>query len=371
MTSKYSICDKILKNLDSKITKYKKEKFLNEFFSTNKNLDLLSIYKNSKNWIESNSIYNKGIKPWLSIPDNFQNIAYPEVTGYFIPSLLDWGFRDKAISWAKWLVSIQHEDGSWYDYSNDDPYTFDTAQILRGLTSVYPIMPEIKQSIIKGADYILSMQEENGNLTTASKKYWMNGIATELIHLYCLPPLKQIGEIFGEEKYINSANKALKYYTTEHREKLLDFHTLSHFYAYMMEALIDMGETELAKQAMNKVSKLQRKNGMVPAYKNVKWTCSTGLFQFAICWYKLGEKIKADKAFAYACSLQTKNGGWLGSYGKGANYLPKAEISWANKYFLDALKLKISTHFANTTDTKMKNFNGAYALLDEIDCIQR
>ena len=121
----------------------------------------------------------------------------------------------------------------------------------------------------------------------------------------------------------------------------------------MIEALIDMGEIELAKEAMDNVSKLQKKNGHIPAYKNVKWTCSTGLFQFAICWYKLGEKVKADRTFDYACSLQTKNGGWLGSYGKGASYIPRAEISWASKYFLDALRLKFNNEINNENITTL------------------
>ena len=111
---------------------------------------------------------------------------------------------------------------------------------------------------------------------------------------------------------------------------------------------------------------MQRKDGFIPAYKNVKWTCSTGLFQFAVVWYKLGEKTKADLTFDYACSLQTKNGGWLGSYGKGAGYLQVREISWAVKYFLDALQLKISTHFAKTVDKNVPQTGGTYPLSDYI-----
>lgn len=364
----YSLKNIILKKAEKKINHYKQTKMIKENFAFNKNIDLLEIYKRNKEWIEKNSVPNKGVRPQFELSDRFNDIAYPEVTGYFIPTLINWGYREKAIQWAKWLLSIQHQDGSWYDYTDCDPYTFDTGQILKGLIAVYKIAPseELKSSILRGADYILSMQEENGNLTTASKKYWYEGVTTELIHLYCLKPLTEISELFGDNKYKECAERALKFYTTECKDKLVDFHTLSHFYAYMIEALIDMGEVDLAKEAMDNVAKIQKKNGFIPAYKNVKWTCSTGLFQFAICWYKLGEKVKADKTFDYACSLQTRNGGWLGSYGKGAGYIQHAEISWASKYFLDALKLKISSHFSNTTDTKMINAGGTYALEDII-----
>ena len=76
-----------------------------------------------------------------------------------------------------------------------------------------------------------------------------------------------------------------------------------------MEALCDIGETELARRAMEKVSALQREDGSVPAYQNVNWVCSTGLFQFALVWYKLGEREKGNRAFRYACSLQNPTGG--------------------------------------------------------------
>ena len=368
MTVKYTKRTILLKKAELIINAHKKKEFLKNKFAFNKDVDLVNVYKRAKLWIENNSVPNKGVRPQYELSDKYNDIAYPEVTGYFIPSLIDWGFRDKALNWAEWLLSIQHDDGSWYDYNDIDPYTFDTGQILKGLIAVYKIKPseELKSAILRGADYILSMQESNGNLTTASKRYWYDGVTTELIHLYCLQPLVEISNLFGDNKYKNSAINALKYYTSKYKDKLVDFHTLSHFYAYMIEALIDMGETEIARTAMDNVAKVQKKNGFIPAYKNVNWTCTTGLFQFAICWYKLGEKVRADRTFDYACSLQTKNGGWLGSVGKNASYIPNAEISWAVKYFLDALKLKISTHFANTTDTKMGNSNGTYALEDTI-----
>ncbi len=67
---------------------------------------------------------------------------------------------------------------------------------------------------------------------------------------------------------------------------------------------------------------------------------TTGLLQYAICWYKLGEIEKADKAFDYVCRLQNKSGGWFGSYivaRDNANYFPNGEIDRAVKYFLDAI----------------------------------
>lgn len=364
--NKYSKKAKIFKKMQKSIQKCNREQNIKNQFKLSKNLNLLSIYQKNRNWIFSNTIEGKGIRPKFDSQNTCKDIAYPEVSGYYIPTLLNWGYRDLAIQYAKWLLEIQHSDGAWYDYLDKDPYVFDSGQIIRGLIAIYPIMPEVKSAIIKGCDWIISLIEEDGRLQSPSLAFWPAGVCTELIHLYCLSPLIEAAKIFNKPIYETQARKVLEYYKTNHMNDLLDFHTLSHFYAYMIEALVDLNEIDIAKEAMEKISTLQKNNGHISAFKDVKWTCSTGLFQFAVIWYKLGEKEKADLTFNYACSLQTANGGWLGSYGKGCSYLPNAEISWANKYFLDALNLKISSHFAKTVDKNTPTGGGTYPLSDYI-----
>jgi malonyl-CoA O-methyltransferase len=273
--------------------------------------------------------------------------CYPEVTGYYIPTLLNWGEEDLAIQYAKWLCSIQKENGAWHDPSDLDPYVFDTAQILKGLIVISDILPEISTNIIKGCDWVVSNIQENGRLTTPSTAAW-GTICSELVHIYCLDPLIKASKKYGIPIYQNEAKRVLGYYKSNRLNDILDFHTLSHFYAYIIEGLIDLDETKLARKAMEKISILQKKDGSIPAYKDVKWICSTGLFQFALIYYKLGDKKRGDKAFNYACSLQNNTGGWFGGYPVNnllarfikkhkPNYFPDAEISWAVKYFLDAL----------------------------------
>ncbi|MDU2211458.1 MAG: class I SAM-dependent methyltransferase, partial [Eubacterium sp.] len=117
------------------------------------------------------------------------------------------------------------------------------------------------------------------------------------------------------------------------------------------EAMIDMGEINLAEEAMKKIEAIQKESGAVPAYRNVDWVCSTGLFQLAVVWFRLGNIKSGNKAFSYACKLQNKSGGWFGSYVSEENsneintYFPSAEISWVIKYFLDALYYKNKCQF--------------------------
>lgn len=307
----------------------------------------IEIYQKAINWIRENSVNGKAI-----ICNTNKRKGYPEVTGYYIPTLLKWGYRELAVSYSEWLCKIQKQNGSWYDTDDREPYVFDSAQILKGLLAIRGIYPKADAHIVKGCDWILTNIQEDGRLTTPSKAAWGNpGVCSELIHLYCLSPLVETAEKLNVPQYKEAAHKVLNYYKENHYEEIMNFGFLSHFYAYVMEALLDMGETEMAGEAMDKIALLQKENGAVPAYHNVDWVCSTGLFQLALVWFRLGEIERGNKAFAYACKLQNESGGWFGSYlsednrNEDNDYFPTSEISWAVKYFLDALYYKNLAEF--------------------------
>lgn len=295
-------------------------------------------------WINKFSVNNNGIVVNSTQPSTI----YPEVSGYYIPTLINWGDKKRAKNFADYLLSIQNEDGSWNDPSGTTAYTFDTGQILKGLLEFIDEDEKYKNAFLRGCDWILTQQRENGSIATPDTSYWElpNGkFVPEAIHLYCLEPLQKAAKKFGIAKYDTCIKKALNFYLAD--EKLTDFETLSHFNACVIEALIDLEQIDRAQKAMANIANYQRKDGSVPAYANVDFVCSTGLFQYAICWYKLGDAQRGDKAFKYALKLQNKSGGWYGSYGKKANYFPDAEISWAVKYFLDALYYKGKLEFEN------------------------
>lgn len=332
--------------------------------------DYLKIYHKAIEWIKLNSIKDKGI-----ICNTDLTLPYPEVSGYYIPTLLNYGYRDLALQYAKWLCSIQKEDGSWYDTTDTAPYVFDTAQILKGLIAIRDILPKVDENICRGCDWILSNMQDSGRITTPDMSAWgTERTCSEIIHLYCLSPLKEAGKILERHDYIDAAYKILNYYKNQKNDEIMNFGLLSHFYAYVMEALVDMGEIETATEAMGKIQELQDEKGMVPAYKDVNWVCSTGLFQFALVWYRLGNVVCGNKAFEYACKLQNESGGWYGSYltekskDEDNDYFPVSEISWAVKYFLDALYYKNITEFnldaSNFLDHIDKN-DGRYICIKE------
>ncbi len=305
--------------------------------------DFIALYNRAIKWIHINTIEKAGI-----ICNTGLKKPYPEVSGYYIPTLLNWGYRDLAVQYAKWLCNIQKSDGSWWDTNDQLPYVFDTGQILKGLIAVRDIYPAVDEHIIRGCDWLISNIEDDGRFHQVDDREWddVSGWSSELIHLYCLSPVIKAADVYDRPEYKNTAVKTKEYYLSKHRAEILDFHLLSHFYAYVMEALLDVGEEELACEAMNRVASLQKDDGSVPGLSDVHWVCSTGLFQLALVWYRLGEMDRGDRAFSYACKLQNDSGGWYGSYAHQDHpeeipaYFPSHEISWAVKFFLDALKWK-------------------------------
>lgn len=337
----------------------KRYKTLNQIkFENTKNkiasrIDYIRLYSNSIQWILKNSINEKGI-----INNSELKIAYPEVTGYYIPSLIRWGYRELALQYANWLMDMQKQDGSWYDTDDQAAYIFDSAQILKGLLSIWDIHQDkhrVKNAVRKGVDWLLSHMTFEGRLVTPDETCWGNDIDTcsELIHTYCLSPIIEAGKRLDNDEYIQKAYISLEYYKEHFKNKILNFSLLSHFYAYVVEAMLDLGEVDMARQAMENIVKYQKVSGAVPAYNNVDWVCSTGLFQLSLIWFRLGDEEHGNKAFEYACKLQNESGGWFGSYISEDNseevntYFPNQEISWANKYFLDALYYKNLCNFQN------------------------
>lgn len=318
----------------------------------------LDVCEKARQWVVRNSIAGEGVINNSELPE-----SYPEVSGYFIPTLMRWGFRDLALTYAKWLLSIQHTDGSWYDTAGSSPYVFDTAQILKGLLAVRDQLDGVDEAIRKGADWLVSNIQENGRLTTPSQKAWgEKGVCSELIHLYCLSPLLDAAKALEEPKYRAAAERVADYYIQYHLPEIQEFGFLAHFYAYVMEALCDIGRPEIIMKPMERLAQILDETGYVPAYRDVNWVCSTAMFQLAVVWFKLGDLAHGNKALEYGAKLQNESGGWYGSYPtsdapKAADrkeypdYFASSEISWAVKYFWDAVYYKQTLEFEAQSST--------------------
>lgn len=294
-------------------------------------------------WIKNNSIPGQGI-----VVSSRNRVSYPEVTGYLIPTLYLCGERELANRFARWLVTIQKPDGSIPAPGDDNGYAFDTGQVIRGWVAALPLLPELEQPLRKACNWIVTQSSTDGRLPVPESNWSMDrrGSISESVHLYALVPLLTAGELLAEPRFSSFARTGLDYYL--HNTDLTGFrrpNMLTHLFAYIQEALFDLGAPDVARRGMQSLEPFQQPCGGIPAYFDAEWICTPGQIQSAIVWYKLGEYERANRALAFIEKFINSSGGFFGSYGVGAEYFATEEISWANKFYLDVAWMRIQRFF--------------------------
>ncbi len=283
-----------------------------------------------------------------------QRVSYPEVTGYFIPTLLALGERDLARAFSDWLVRAQRPDGAFAGPGMDETFAFDTGQVVRGWVALLPTCPELETPLRRACDWLVA----SGDATTgrlpvpAPGGAWSlgaRGEVSEAIHLYVLAPLRDAAELLDQPHWRRFVERGRDWYVRNvNCTRFAEPNLLSHFYAYVQEALVELGCEDEARRGMADVARYQQENGAIPAYSDVPWVCATGIAQLAQVWFRLGETARAERALAFLATLQNPSGGFFGSYGVGAAYFPDQEPSWGVKYAIEAEQSRIASHFDAT-----------------------
>ncbi len=271
--------------------------------------------------------------------------AYPEVTGYLVPTLLQYGEREFAARLVRWLLCGQLGDGSFVDLEGS-PQVFDTGMGLRGILAGSGLVPEAARAGERAADFLCSQMVEGGQRGFGDRYF---GSIPESVHIYVLPPLYEAARRFRKPEYKTAADRCLTYYC-EHKGSL-QISNLTHFLGYELEALIDLGRADLAAPILDLLRRLQAPDGSVRGLEGAPWICSPGLAQLAICWYGTGQWKPADRAMSWMDTHQQPSGGFLGSYGPKASYFPDVEVSWAAKFYLDAHLLRLESFFERNLTT--------------------
>lgn len=261
------------------------------------NLNFIKNVRNAANWAKSNCVNNNSV----AISDK-QHVSYDEVSGYYIPTLLDCGFRTLAKNFATELVSKQRKEGWWG--LNNDPYIFDTAQIVDGLCE----FPEYKINVERACNWILSQVKE-GKFIDCYK-----GTLTHCLHMRTLYCLKKAGK---------DISNLLPIYS-----KMTNFDCLSHFWAYAFE-----GSARLGLDCSPFLEIVQEFDGKIPERRGMPSYCFTGLSQTALSLFILGKFDMGMKVLEFVSKFQNESGGFYGSNG---NYFPNEEMSWGVKFYLDA-----------------------------------
>jgi len=301
---------------------------------------------------------------------------FPETTGYIIPTMLEAqrryrnnNYLDSALKAGQWLLSIQHEDGYFCEPYRKLPMVFDTSQIIFGLLALYRLTGErsFLVSSLKSADWILKVQHNDG--------YWKQFAYNNIPHTYYSRvswALLELSILAGDERYKTAAGKQLDWALKHQKSNGWFYRTsfvensnsLLHTIAYTIRGFWESGclvdridYLEAARKAADALLILSEKEGILSAYYNEQWVptnrskCLTGLAQMSIIWLNL-HKSNADNRYLQQVlntnhflkshqNLVTKNinirGAIASSYPIWGKYMPFNYLSWATKFFIDAL----------------------------------
>jgi hypothetical protein len=318
--------------------------------------------------------------------------AYPETTGYIIPTFLEYASRsgdtdylERALRMGKWELSIQTSSGAICGRpgTGEHPLVFDTGQVIKGWLSLYRQTGEQRwlDAAMRAGSWIISSQELEGS--------WIRGSHKDIPHAYYTYvawPLCELSRISGDERFLGSARKHVEWVLSlrdrtgwisrmafsEQSDPLT--HTVAYTYEGLLECARYFGRNERAellaivRQAMTvlldsnrpvEVSPL-RTNRCLPAFVQPTWrfkgefSCLVGNVQFALIWLKLFEEFRDERFFQAAAvqiegvkakqDLMTKDtdirGGVPGAAPFWAGYGSLGYPNWAAKFLADAIMLK-------------------------------
>lgn len=311
-------------------------------------------------WILSNMV-NGGLK--IAAQDE---IPYPEVTGYTIPTLLDYGFIEQAIQMAEYLLTVQCEDGAFCGPGSNIKFYFDTAQALRGFLAIEKKEERFHLSTVKAAEWLFKELVDNNGCFP--NQYANEPLVPEAVNLFSLPPLLEYAKSIKSEEYVSLIYNYANYLLGT--SDALSLSTITHFLAYQIDGLIDIGLSDKVKSILEQLISSQLEDGSIPGKQGVEWVILTGCAQLAICYYKQGNSACANRLMDYLELFQAGDGGFIGSLGSGAEYFPDKEISWAVKFYLDAQRERVRAFFKDNVSIFPEDISPddgrVCAILDEI-----
>ena len=313
--------------------------------------------------------------------------AYPETTGYIIPTFLDYAalrdrpeYRERAQRMADWESDVQMESGAVQGGTIDfppSPAVFNTGQVLQGWARAHKEFesPRYLDSMRRAADFLVEAQDPDGAWRRHGSRYARAGINTYDART-ALGLLEASGRT-GDPRHRDSAAKALRFTLTQQRPNgwfencCLDDNRrpLLHTLAYTMEGLLEGGVlledqrlVDASRLAADAVLERLGPDGWLPGRLDeswrpaARWSCLTGNAQTARVWSRLFEltgearyregAIRANRYIAGTQDLGDSDpgirGGIQGSYPIWAEYGTYEYLNWAAKFFADSLLSELS-----------------------------
>jgi len=323
--------------------------------------------------------------------------AYPETTGYIIPSLLEAARVLDEPKWAMtaqraalWLREQQQPEGGWaggYVHQQKPAVVFNTAQVMRGLHAIAEwekAHPEQssgvpwEEPLLKAGNWIVQCQEPDGSW----KKNAHLGEA-RVYDTYVAAVLAKLGKTLDRSEWISAARKQCEWVvskqlpngwwpdadnTIRHNDRPI-LHTLAYTLDGLLECGKELGQPEFFQSGVVAAKALERSyrtHGRLYGRYDRNWKGSesllcTGAAQLALTWLEIGQSTRDDFWFESATRLgqQLKSiqhgsyahvpetrGALFGSDPIWGRYEPFSVPNWGVKYALD-LFLKLHQREAN------------------------
>lgn len=307
--------------------------------------------------------------------------AYPETTGYIVPTLIEAGellgeplYRAAALRMGEWLLSIQAADGWWPaglypPRGGRQASIFNTGQILQGMAALADATGEDRWTAAgaKGAAWLAAGVDAGGQWREG---HYRAGFQPAYYSRVAWPML-QIAALTGDQEAREAAVRVLDFSLGQALPNgafagwgfAPDKPAFTHTIAYTIEgflgaaALLDDGERyrEGVRGAIDRIYRqAELANGRLPGRFDAGWkpdrsfVCATGSAQAAICLL-LFERAAPDLRLVDAAAKlvdatlaiqdKTLRGGLPGSDPLWGPYMRGRHPNWAAKFHADALLL--------------------------------
>lgn len=244
--------------------------------------------------------------------------AYVEVTGYIIPTLLAWNEAGMALSAAEYLLAVQRPDGA---FSGLDGLSrsFDTGACYEGLMAAWR-----------------RFKDARFNEAATGARQWLKGMVREDGALQIAQTIPDTNIYTCRVDGLLRRTGGLRYWAPEgewglhwpDRERV-------HYIAYGLEGLWRGAVREPMIPVLEASKRVIRNDGLMPFRIGKGWadpegTCLTATAQMAMLYRWAG--MDAGDLMAGLEAARHSTGGFPVSPGDGPH------VSWAAKWYLDALK---------------------------------
>ena len=276
-----------------------------------------------------------------------ESAGSPGLTTACAATLWSYGQRDLARKWMQWAISRQLACGALSDSRGTHPSLLDTAQACTAMLSLG--WPELEAPLGRACRYLYSRISSQGAVAAPVDSAALDAWLVPTLRLVGLPPLLAAAEHFGEPAWKQAVWRAVAW--CRRTQDFCRWSSPSHWFAWQVQALLELGLTEETGRALELPAAICRRGGATPAWPTVRWISSSGLAHLALLWYRLGERERGDRALACLHRYQRRDGGFAGSWGRGACYFPSRQTVWTARHVLEASLLQVQAAFDANSPT--------------------